>query len=392
MSREPGPDDPCPCGSGKKLKFCHGTVAKHRKEVIKKIPRLLEMQSELQKPLRLTSWPQMEVEAFGKKLCAVGGKLYESPKNEPFHRFLINVLFEVLGTEWYQEQLSIPAQSLTLCHMIFQWWVELNEQVERVRPDPNFEGPVSVPVTGNTQELLVLADDVYQLEHALITSPPLIDRLRKPTEFQGARYEILAASIMARCAFKIEFIQDTATKRPEFVATAKVGGKQIAVEAKSRHREGVLHQPGQQRDSISRADIARLFKKALDKVTDGLPFVIFIDLNLPATPNVRTEEKHWLHETQTLLENWKQRKPEQLQRVSGVVLTNFGWHYHREQNLPPNEFIMIPFESCNHPLEEKTWLTLRRALDEYGFIPDEEEHRREIKTRYPEFAPRNPKK
>jgi hypothetical protein len=111
MTSKLGPDDPCPCKSGKVLRLCHGTVDTYRAEVGQKLRpgflRFQQMQSELG-PLRLTSSPQVEFEAWGKKIRAVRSKLIVSPKEEPFHQFLINVLFDVLGKDWYEEQLKKP--------------------------------------------------------------------------------------------------------------------------------------------------------------------------------------------------------------------------------------------------------------------------------------------
>ena len=92
-------------------------------------------------------------------------------------------------------------------------------------------------MTGNIRALQVLADDIYQLEHALKTPRKIIDRLRDSRQFQGVRNEIAVASIFARCGFDIDFIDDDTKRNPEFIA--QKGGERIAVEAKSRHRLGV---------------------------------------------------------------------------------------------------------------------------------------------------------
>jgi hypothetical protein len=63
----------------------------------------------------------------------------------------------------------------------------------------------------------------------------------------------------------------------------------IVVEAKSRHRPGVLHEPGDPPDLSSlKADIDGPHGGALAKPTHGLPYLIGIDANVPLTPE-RTE-------------------------------------------------------------------------------------------------------
>ena len=128
MPKQVGPYDPCSCGSGKKIEFCHGTVAEIHAEVLRKAPRLFEMKAELEEPLRLTTWPRMELEASGKKIRALGNKLITSPKDEPFERFLINVLFDVLGNDWYELEL---AKALPKRHVVVRW---LEETVDGLQP------------------------------------------------------------------------------------------------------------------------------------------------------------------------------------------------------------------------------------------------------------------
>jgi hypothetical protein len=112
-------------------------------------------------------------------------------------------------------------------------------------------------------------------------------------EFQGARYEILVASLFARCGFQIGFIGDPSKRNAEFIASK--GTEKIAVEAKSRHRAGVLHERGEFADQAP-AEIKRLYESALGQNPNTVPFVIFIDVNLPLTPEVRVEDKEWIKE------------------------------------------------------------------------------------------------
>jgi hypothetical protein len=74
-------------------------------------------------------------------------------------------------------------------------------------------------------------------------------RLRDRDQFQGARYEIAIAAIFARLDCEIRFIDEDETlrgkKRVELVATHRPSGQSIAVEAKSRHRAGVINVEGE---------------------------------------------------------------------------------------------------------------------------------------------------
>ena len=313
----------------------------------------------------------------------MGSRIYATPHEKTFHEFQHDLLIWTLGRPWLDSEIAKPEDER---HILLKWRRELYElKDEASRQAGYISGPVAMKATGNITAIQVLADDVYQLEHSFKTPRPIIRRLGTMAEFQSARYEIAVASIVARCGFKIDFIDDSSTKQPEFTATSDTLGD-FAVEAKSRHRHGVLHQPGEVTDP-SRADIARLFKKAVDQAPKDKAFIVFIDLNLAAAPGgANVTDKFWFAEAQRLFERWWKAKPSQLAKVSGVVLTNFGWHYYRRETAPPDEFVIIPFHTAASPVPDSTWELLHRALSEYGFVPDEEEHRRQIKSQYPEFS------
>jgi hypothetical protein len=187
-------------------------------------------------PSRMVSRPQIQTVAFGQKVRAVRNAIHFRPLEETFHDFQLNLLLWTLGKNWFDEQmLKAPAER----HIVLRWRDERNELLEKHRdPAAPANQPVRVPMTGNTKALQVLADDIYQLQHALKTPRKIIERLRNMSEFQGARYEILVASLFARCGFDIEFVDDQVKKKPEFFASRS--GERIAVEAKSRHRPGIL--------------------------------------------------------------------------------------------------------------------------------------------------------
>jgi hypothetical protein len=86
-------------------------------------------------------------------------------------------------------------------------WLLLAQQLRKYQDPNDPDALVRAPVTGEMRALRVLADDLYQLAHALEPPRAILARLRDIRQFQGARYEILAASLFARCGFKIDFIE-----------------------------------------------------------------------------------------------------------------------------------------------------------------------------------------
>ena len=241
----------------------------------------------------------------------------------------------------------------------------------------NASGSIGVIPSGNVKSLIVLVDDIYQVEHVFQTPKNIIRRLRDHRQFQGARYEILAGSIFARCSFKIDYIDDKTQKTPEFFASKEETKEDIAVEAKSRHRKGVIHESAGEEASVEetpKAGVGRLFREALEQNPGGMPFLIFIDLNLLLTPGVPTRDKPWFNELKELFDQLESGTPDQPEEFTGVIFTNFGWHYYREKGAPGGEYVIVTSRNPCFPVGSETWALLKRALDEYGFIPDEEQH------------------
>jgi hypothetical protein len=337
---------------------------------------ILQMTEDLQSP-RLTSRPQIQALLGDQKVRAVRNSIYFRPKDESFYDFQINLLLWALGKPWYDTEMAKPVEQR---HIILRWRherCELLKAHQKPENDPN--KPLAAPMTGNVKALQVLADDVYQLEHALKTPRKIIGRLRDPRQFQGARNEIAVASIFARCGFDIRFIDDDTKRNPEFIA--EKGAEKIAVEAKSRHRPGVLEERGVMKDDPAPAKIKELYENALQQNPGGMPFMVFIDVNLALTPAISPMEKGWVKEAMKCFDDRRQegkaRDPD-----TGLILTNLGWHYYRDRAATPGEYITVRSANPQFPIQEETWTLLERALSEYGFIVDEEQYEKDVRARY----------
>lgn len=324
-----------------------------------------QLQRMLTGEARLVSRPQIQATLGDNKFRAVGNKLYQRPLKESFYDFQLNHLFWLLGEDWFNAE---KAKSLADRHVILRWRDQRNEQLRKYQDPNDPEALVRAPLTGEIRALHVLADDLYQLAHALKPPRKILARLRDMRQFQGARYEILAASLFARCGFKIDFIEDTTKRNPEFIA--EKGNERIAVEAKSRHRAGVLNERGAFRED-ARAEIRRLYESAAGQNPGNLPFLILIDVNLPLTPDVPPLEKDWIREAMEMFEH---RHHEGLQNYdTALILTNFGWHFERDEGTPAGENMWARAENPTFPVRPDTLNLLGRAISEYGKVTDEEE-------------------
>ena len=173
------------------------------------------------------------------------------------------------------------------------------------------------------------------------------------------------AAAFVKCGFEIDWI-DNRVPHPEFVARNKRTGEQIAVETKSRHRKGALHEEGVLLPEHElRVDVQWLYREALKQDPKDLPFAVFLDLNLPPH-TARGEVAKWQNE---VVQRWKETNDD----VALIGFTNFAWHYRPgDVTLGPEFLLAIPLEITPRPLRRaETFHCLRAVLETYGIPANE---------------------
>jgi hypothetical protein len=321
---------------------------------------------------RLLGRPMIDTVWQGKRVRAVGSQGVFRPEQETKQEFFVHVLAQTLGGDWKKKQDELDEADR---HPIVRWvaeWDEMRRNQGEKALDKRDEGGgiYSSTATGNMSALIALAYDVYTLRHAMALSSedPIVKRLGNRDQFQGARYELAVAAMMLRAGYAIEWITDTSRKLPEFVA--RRDDVEIVVEAKSRPRPGVLGKAGERpAEDELKADLSRLLRDALEKQTDGRPFVVFLDLNLPPTGDAPTED--WLKQLHDeVMAPRGEASPDNPDPFSAVVFTNFSWHWHEaEPSRGAERAIVIPFYPAVALLSgeaDRIW----EAVQQYGSVPE----------------------
>lgn len=366
MKLKIGRNDKCPCGSGLKFKKCHlGRPGEAFRERLQK-PEGIETGG------LLTGRPFITTEFKGHKVVAVGSRVYPRlPINVTFHEFIITFLKDILGPSWGMAEQAKPDGEQ---HIVVKWITEMSNLLKN--SPYRIENPArslkSAQPSGNVQSLLAFAYDIYSVYHCGELPDGLIARIKNNDQFQGAKYEIAVAAIFARAGFDLRWIGKSTNRVCEFIAVHKTNGEKIIVEAKSRHRRGVLNRPGKVADLTKMtSEVGRLFSKALKKETNELPFMIFIDLNLPLTDGPNDLSKRWIGDIKKMLSKHPMGTLENPEKFTALLITNFSWHYHDEDTyLKRSESVTIL------PLFPKARLknpglvdTIRTAVDQYGKVP-----------------------
>lgn len=350
--------------------------------------RRAEQYIEAMKSPRLRASPYVSATFDGRKLIGVGSELMLLREDATYADAVIAHLSAVLGEHWLRiESGQAPEQR----HVVARWLNELADEIRAAAAQLGVtSGPVECKPTGTSKALTVLADDIFQLSQVMLLPPSLCERLRDRHKFQGSRYEVAAASLFARAGFKPSFIAPCEVPTPEFLAIDRTTGESVYLEAKSIYRAGVLHTPTNPQhatDSISnRKRVIAKMKAACKQNPGDRAFVVFIDLNRPALGGMGYLENIFGYDVQRFLQQRQAHAPDRKCDVSAVALTNFGWHYHREVDAPVGGYFWFPSEQPRFPLSERAASLLGRALSEYGWIPDEELRKQEIRDRFPEVG------
>lgn len=318
-----GRNQPCPCGSGSKYKKCHGRLNRgpapfdlHRKlETQAADVRIRETQQGLGRPI-------IGAKVKDHQIVAVGKTIYWSKKWKTFPDFLADYIKRKVGSGWGNAEI---AKLLADRHPLMQWYDAYCRYQEQTIKTP---GEVhSTDITGVVACYLGVAYALYLLDHNAELQTRLINRLKNLSNFQGAYYELIVASILIRAGFTLTLENETdpTAKHCEFAATSKTTGKRYWVEAKMRAINGVLGRTADDGGSDGRP-ISRLIPHlngALKKPAED-ERLIFIDLNTP--PAFGSDGKpDWLEPAMTRLGRYEREELE-AGLTAYVFVTNMAFH------------------------------------------------------------------
>ena len=289
---KPSRNEPCPCGSGKKFKRCHGGPNADYEEMISRGAEEAQRRAEIhwiqQQRQQGLGRPIIAAQTAGKRLVAVGHRLFQGAWLT-FHDFLYSYIFDVLGRDWFEAQTQLGQDER---HPVIDWHERLlaASKASNLAPGETRQ----TPMTGAISAFLTLAYDLYTLEHnndqtrtpALRKS--LIGRLKSQDQFIGVRYEIRVAAMLLRAGFELEWENETdrRSKHVEYTAIYPRTGKAFGVECKIRNQDVA------KKSNQHLGKFAGLVSDALRKTTPH-DRLIFVDLNTQAFPYVPGGPHDW---------------------------------------------------------------------------------------------------
>ena len=287
-----GRNQPCPCGSSKKYKHCHGSFGAGAPESggltpnfddgLARTVRQAEADRKQREKQQGYGRPIISGEVAGHRLVAVGNTAYASRRWKTFHDFLREYLIARLGADWFKAERARPQDQW---HPIVRWY---DQAVADIRRNGTKVGEIyRSSMTGAQRAFLNLAYNLYLIAHhaepkdakALLAT--FIERLRseRADDFIGKLFETYAAAAFLKAGFQLTYEDETdeGTSHVEFVATYPKTGKKFSVEVKSRNRAAAEDGPV---DDIKRLRVASKMNRALGKKGDYTR-VVMIEVNIP---------------------------------------------------------------------------------------------------------------
>ena len=269
--------------------------------------------------------------ANGQRWRAIWSTFHFRELSETFHEFLVSLAYSTLGDQWVKDQVQLPTDQR---HVVVNWFEALHN-LHQFTPKTAKGGYI---VSGPAHAAIAFAYDLYFLQLVNKLPHSLVDRLRDPVSFQGARYEVSIAAVFAHADFEITLLDEAIKKDKhcEFIARHKRTGTEVYVEAKSRRRRGVLNEPGTFADTNIKGDVFGLYQSALTQAPPNNPFFIFIDANLPTSglkwptdgsSRLPMEKSPWMIEIKKRLEDDWAIEGLGKTRDTVVVVTNFAPYY-----------------------------------------------------------------
>jgi hypothetical protein len=319
--------------------------------------------------------PEIAGDFKGYKFVAIGSTILYMPSDRC--RFFTDVLLayvpQLFGREWFDGEIAKPPDER---HPVMQWRIKgMNYMNAQPRlPDGSY---AALP-TGPLFAYLTFAYDLYVVAHNARLDERLVDRLKQVNQFQGARHELFSEATCLRAGFQIEHEneKDRSRRHAEFIAKHLATGQMISVEAKSKHRPGVLGQAGMREPSDAvNLRFGHLLNDAVSK-NPPHPLVVFLDMNMPfeaanrfLTPRPSPPPIHpfILRTLDRMRRQHGGKDP-----ITQLIITSHPGHYTKDREIPRHphmlgQISLVPLK----PARMEALSAITHATNLYGNIPQE---------------------
>ena len=301
-------------------------IARQRKRMIREVTEMFAGKERERKSFKDRygfARPPMATKMGDKWVIAIGGSIYKQTREGEYN--FVNALHDhalyFFGDAYIRTEQAKPFENR---HPAIQWLdtaIAVDEKHSKKKEGPRGYGIGARAAWGR------FAYDPYTISDNSKLQASLRKRLLSGNDWQGARHELRVAAlcVVAGLDLKYEDETDTSKTHPEFIATDRATGIQVAVEAKSRHRKGVQgFKGGKVSGSGVRVEIRGLVLDAYKKAT-SVPLYVFVDTNLP--PGDGDAWGKWMSELETTMNDLAREGYTNLCPANAIFFTNDPSHY-----------------------------------------------------------------
>ena len=301
-------------------------MARQRKRMIREVTEMFASKERERKAFQDKygfARPPMATKMGDKWMIAISGSIYKQTREGEYN--FVNALHDhalhFFGDAYIDAEQVKPFENR---HPAIQWLdtaIAVDEEHSKKNEGPRGYGIGAGAAWGR------FAYDLYTISDNSKLQASLRKRLMSGRDWQGARHELRAAALCVVAGFdlKYEDESDASKTHPEFIATDRTTGIQVAVEAKSRHRRGVQgFQGGKEVEPGARVEIRSLVLDAYKKAT-SLPLYVFVDTNLP--PRDGDAWDKWMRELETTMNDLAHEGYTNPCPANAIFFTNDPSHY-----------------------------------------------------------------
>ncbi|MEX2615918.1 MAG: SEC-C domain-containing protein [Alphaproteobacteria bacterium] len=288
---------PCHCGSGVRYDKCHyrrDNVAQGAIRIFQEKVNTRELfignHGHIRKPQLL--------KMGDRHIVTIGNQIFQQINPGPYNfvNAIIDCALHVFGDIFLEAEENKPFEDR---HPAIQWLHAYSDHHnntlarEDAKPE-DFQFGIGAA-------WIRLAYDLYTIRDNAELQEIMCKRILNPDTFQAARHELWVAALFVAAGFEINFENesDNSKRHPEFIAMEKETGIEVAVEAKSRRRQGIKGFTGG--NPFTKADKVGARGLVLDayKKSGDIPLYVFIDVNLPPAPE--EQQQAWFQELDDMM-------------------------------------------------------------------------------------------
>ncbi|PCK00087.1 MAG: hypothetical protein COA45_04195 [Zetaproteobacteria bacterium] len=233
-----------------------------------------------------------------RNIVAIGNQLFRQTNPGPYNfvNAIIDYALYIFGDDYLEAEENKPFEDR---HPAIQWLHASGEHhnATLARKDAK---PKDFQF-GIGAAWIRLAYDLYTIRDNAELQEVMIKRIKNIDTFQAARHELWVTALFVAAGFEISFEDesDNSKRHPEFIAVEKETGIKVAVEAKSRRRQGVKGFTGGH--PFTKADKvgARGLVEDAYKKSGVVPLYVFVDVNLP--PATEEQQQVWFQELDDMM-------------------------------------------------------------------------------------------